>query len=154
MNENKLSLAFAVAICLAATFNARASAAIVLDQMADAFNAPNPTGELGGPSIANFQSALQTFTVGVGGVLARIDVQVQHGKADLNFHNPGEVPNADLTLSLLGTNGGMPDRAQDLGSVSLPLTNIPPFDRFTSGPFTAFDVSGLGIAVAPGDRLA
>ncbi|MEM6554207.1 MAG: PEP-CTERM sorting domain-containing protein, partial [Planctomycetota bacterium] len=121
-----------------------------VDQQADAFTAPNPIGELGGPIVNPFQSVQQTFTVGVGGTLDSIELQVQQSEG--NF--PGDVPNQDLVVSILATNAGLPDFTQNLGSVGLPVSSIPAFDNFTTAPFTAFDVSGLGIAVSPGDVLA
>lgn len=140
-------LLFLFLACLALPSSA---AVLVVDQATDAFSAPGPSGELGGPTIADFQSARQTFTVGVGGTLAVVELQVQRGEPFV----PGGVPNQDLVVSILGTTGGAPDPAQNLGSVSLPALSIPEFDDFTTGPFTAFDVSGLGITVTPGDVLA
>ncbi len=124
-----------------------ASADLVVDQVADAFNAPSPSGELGGPTIADFQSSLQTFSVGVTGVLAGIDLQVQQSDAP-------SVPDSDLVLSILTTTAGVPDLNQNLGSVNLPVASIPVFDNFSSGEFVSFDVSNLGISVSPGDVLA
>lgn len=147
MNMKQISLFVIAALSVAFTAKS-ATAQIVVDQFADAFNAPNPSGELGGPVIADFQNALQTFTVGVSGTLATIEVQVQQSS------DPNDPPIDSLVVSILGTTAGVPAFSQNLGSVSLPPASIPLFDDFASGPFTAFDVSGLGIAVAPGDVLA
>ncbi len=138
------TITMAVALSLIA---GRASAQIVVDQVADALAPFNPSGELGGPIIADFQSALQTFTVGVGGTLAGVELQVQQGGGP-------PVPTGDLIVSILGTTGGAPNFNQNFGSVSLPASSMPPFDNFATAPFTLFDVSGLGIAVTPGDVLA
>ncbi|MEM1225168.1 MAG: PEP-CTERM sorting domain-containing protein [Planctomycetota bacterium] len=150
MTNCKYFISFAAIGCLAAGFGSPVGAGIVTDQSVNAFTAPSPSGEIGGPSIDDLENTLQTFTVGIGGTLNSIEVQVQ--QSDGTF--PGDLPNEDLTLSILGTTGGVPDFGQNLGSVSLPASSIPAFDGFTSGPFTAYDLSGLGIAVSPGDVLA
>ncbi|MEM6394186.1 MAG: PEP-CTERM sorting domain-containing protein [Planctomycetota bacterium] len=139
-------------VCLTAILITTASSAqVVVDQQADAFNAPNPIGELGGPSVAFFQDVQQTFTVGVAGTLQTVELQVMRGEPLF----PGGVPNEDVVVSILGTTpAGLPDFTQNLGSVSLPVSSIPAFDDFTTGPYTAFDVSGLGIEVSPGDVFA
>ncbi|MEM6750636.1 MAG: PEP-CTERM sorting domain-containing protein [Planctomycetota bacterium] len=134
----------ALALTLAAP---GASAQLVLDQENDAFAAPSPSGELGGPAIDSFQTPLQTFTVGVGGLLAEVEVQAQKSDAP-------STPDGDLVLTILGTTGGVPDFAQDMGSANLPAASIPDFSSFASAPFAVFDVTGLGINVAPGDVLA
>lgn len=136
-----------IAITLTLFTNSSWADLVVIDQVSDAYNAPSPSGELGGPTIADFQSALQTFTVGIGGTLTGIDLQVQQSGAP-------SVPTDNLVVSILGTSGGMPDFNQNLGSVSLPAASISPFDNFASGDFVPFDVSGLGISVSPGDVLA
>ncbi|MEM0895686.1 MAG: PEP-CTERM sorting domain-containing protein, partial [Verrucomicrobiota bacterium] len=97
--------------------------------------------------IADFQTVAQTFTVGLGGLLSSVEVQVQQGDIP-------DVPTGDLVMSILPTTNGAPDFGQSLGSVSLPATTIPPFDDFASGPFVSFDVSGLNIMVSPGQVLA
>ena len=118
---------------------------IVLDQVADAFG--TSSFGFGGPTIDEFQTTFQTFTVGRGGVLARVGVQVQHGS--------GGIPNSDLVLTMRPTlANGDPDRTQDLGTVSLTANQVPIFDNYATGPFTAFDVRGLNIGVMPGDVLA
>ena len=99
------------------------------------------------PPLANFQTALQTFTVGVGGTLARLDLQVQQGDAP-------SVPTDSLVVTLLRTSNGIPDLNQELGSVSLPAAGIPPYDNFASGEFVQFDISKLNLAVSPGDVLS
>ena len=143
MNPQR-TVSFVLTVITLALIAGSARANLVLDQVSDAYTA-SLGGELGGPSVEYTQSALQTFTVGVGGALATVDLQVQHSFV---------APTGDLVLSILGTTGGVPDFSQNLGSVTLPASSIPPNDNFASGPFTSFDVSGLGIAVAPGDVLA
>ncbi|MEM8943644.1 MAG: hypothetical protein AAGD11_00560 [Planctomycetota bacterium] len=123
-------------------------AMLVLDQELDAFaRSDDPSEPLEGPNIDAGQFPLQTFTVGVGGTLDSIDVQVQHSFAGM--------PTSALVLTLRSTlPDGAPDRTQDLGSVSLPAGSISAFTDFRSGPFATFDVSGLSISVSAGDVLA
>ena len=146
-NRNVTCLLLVVLAMVGLTFccdSARAD--LVVDQIADAFGTSEP-GNLGGPVIDAGQTVFQTFTVGIGGVLAVVDVQVQHGS--------GGIPTSDLILTMRRTlTNGEPDRTQDLGSVSLAASQIPVYDNFASGPFTAFDVSGLNISVLPGEVLA
>ncbi len=138
----------AALIAVIALLTNSAEAMLVLDQELDAFARSNdPTQPLEGPNIDAGQLPLQTFTVGVGGILTAIDVQVQQGT--------GDVPTSDVVLTLRNTlPSGAPDRTQDLGFVSLPVGSISPFTNFNSGPFATFDVSGLNINVSPGDVLA
>lgn len=117
-----------------------ASAALVLDQSADAFAA----GSDGGLNVHNFQSASQTFTVGIAGLLAQVDLQVQKAFSD---------PSDDLILSILGTTSGVPDLNQTLGSVAIAPGDVPPGD-FNNVSFISVDVSSLGIFVSVGDLLA
>ncbi|MEM9419663.1 MAG: PEP-CTERM sorting domain-containing protein [Planctomycetota bacterium] len=51
------------------------------------------------------------------------------------------------------TSSGTPDPATVLGSVSVPPGAVPPAD-FSTVPFFSVDLSGLGIAVTPGEQLA
>ncbi len=147
-NRNVICLLLVVLAMVGLTFCCDfARADLVLDQVADAFGTSDPNLGLGGPSIDEAQTAFQTFTVGIGGILAAVDVQVQHG--------PEGVPNSDLELTMRrALVNGEPDRTQDLGSVSLTPSQIPVFDNFASGPYTTFDVRGLNITVLPGEVLA
>ncbi len=119
-----------------------ASAALILDQSADAFAA----GAGGGPVVSNFQSTAQTFTVGITGLLAQIDLQAQQ-------LGGGSIPSDDLILSILGTTGGVPDLNQTLGSVAIAPGDVPP-DDVNNVQIFSVDVSGLGIFVSVGDLLA
>ena len=146
INSTVLGLMMLVA-ALAISPNMALANLVVLDQEVDAFGSSNPNGPLGGPSIEASQSALQTFTVGIGGTLDAIDVQVQHGGKG--------IPTSALVLTMRPTlPNGDPDRTHDFGSVSLPASSIPEFNDFTSASFTSFDVSGLNINVLPGDQLS
>ncbi len=117
-----------------------ASAALVLDQSADAFAA----GSADGLVVSDGQAPSQTFTVGIAGLLAQVDLQVQQGSSP---------PSDDLILSILGTTGGVPDLNQALGSVSIAPGDVPPQD-FNNVSFVSVDVSSLGIFVSVGDSLA
>ncbi|MEM7806935.1 MAG: hypothetical protein AAF561_02350 [Planctomycetota bacterium] len=113
---------------------------ILLDQSYDAF----ADGATGGGSIIASQSNAQTFTVGLGGTLAQLGVQVQQSSLP---------PIDDLVITFLGVDsGGIPDIAQNLGNISVPPSQVPPLD-FSNVVFSVFDVSGLGITVSPGDVL-
>ncbi|MEM6854655.1 MAG: PEP-CTERM sorting domain-containing protein [Planctomycetota bacterium] len=119
---------------------ASASAQLVVDQAADAGLA----GSTGGSNVSNEQATLQTFTVGVAGLLSTVEVQAQRG---------GSAPSDDLVMTIYGTVGGEPDLGQNLGSVGVPPSSVPTLDFFNP-TFVPFDVSGLGIDVVPGDVLA
>jgi hypothetical protein len=93
------------------------------------------------------QSWAQTFTVGVEGTLARIDLQI--------YKHTGATE--DLLFMVRSTTGGVPnpDDAQSLFGMVIPLSAIPTFDSpFMMVPLTSLDVSAAQIAVAPGDVLA
>ncbi len=132
-----LSITVVVALSL---FAGRASGQVVIDQVADA----GAAGSTGGPNIDNVHTPMQTFTVGVAGTLAVVELQLQQG-----FSPPSD----DLVLSILGTlPDGTPDFATNLGSVSVPAATFPDVDLFNP-QFTAIDVLSLNIAVSPGDML-
>ncbi len=133
------SLKVLPALALIFAITSPATAALMLDQSADAFAA----GTNGGPQIFNFQAGAQTFTAGVAGLLAQVDLQVQQDTS----------PSDDLILSILGTTGGVPDLNQALGSVSIAPGDVPPQD-FNNASFVSVDVSSLGILVSVGDLLA
>jgi hypothetical protein len=99
-----------------------------------------PVGNFGVLAVANDRTQIQTFTVGVTGVLTRVDVQVGG--------NPQTVE--DLILSLWSTDGtGLPKDLLATASAP-PSTTHPNFPR----PFITFDLSMETVAVAAGDLLA
>lgn len=116
--------------------------AIVLDQ-SNIF-VIDPNGEIGGPTEDFFQSAGQTFTVGIAGRLAQIGLQIQQG---------ADGATDDALLSIF-TFDGAALGAAPLGSVPIPASSVPAFSNFTSAPFAFFDVSTLAIDVAVGQMLA
>lgn len=82
----------------------------------------------------------QTFTVGTGGVLARVDV--------LMANNGYSIP---VYWDLRAMNGAVPVSANSaaLASGSLDALSLP-----GSATFYTFDLSSFGIVVAPGDVYA
>ena len=100
----------------------------------------------GGPSVNDGQSAIQTFTVGIGGTLSLIELQVRQA-------SPPDTPGAGLTIQILGTDGaGVPDLGTVLGTADIPLADVP-MASSSNPDFVDVDVLGLGIAVSPGDVL-
>ena len=113
---------------------------LTLDQSYDAV----ANGSNGGINVSSTQTLAQTFTVGIGGLLAQVDLQARLGLSGASD---------DLVLTILGTSGGIPDLGNVLGSVSISPGSVPPFSPFNS-VFVNVDVSGLGISVTNGDVLA
>lgn len=113
-------------------FVANASATVVLDQTNDFTSGV-------GSETADDRIG-QTFTVGVGGLLDHIDLRIT--RVDL-FGQPGPA-----ILTVHTTAAGLP--SSELGSVQVPALSIANVGQ----AFVTFDVSGLGIAVSPGQELA
>ncbi|MEO0429477.1 MAG: hypothetical protein AAF160_18770 [Pseudomonadota bacterium] len=134
--------ASAIGAMLLAGVLAGDASALVLDQ--SNIIVLDPQLEIGGPSIDFAQSAGQTFTVGVAGRLSSIGLQIQVEE---------DGASADALLSIFEVDGTtLGDTA--LGSVTVPLADVPAFSGFTSAPFVLFDVSSLGIDVSVGQMLA
>jgi hypothetical protein len=115
-------------------FEGIAQATPILDQQ----NAPS--GNFAALTVANDRTQIQTFTVGVTGVLTRIDVQVSRETQTVE----------DLVLSLWSTDvTGLPKDL--LATVSVPPSTIDlPFPR----PFVTFDLSAEEVDVFEGELLA
>jgi hypothetical protein len=112
----------------------RARAAVVLDQQ-NVF--PNPS--IGDSSNAGSIEYGQTFTVGVAGTLAQVDVYVARFS-----------PTTDnLVFRLYSTTGGVP--SAQLGT---DLTLAPTDVSSTTPDFESFDVSAFSVSVNVGDVLA
>lgn len=120
---------------LLAAWAGRADAAVTLDQQ-NVF--PNPSiGDHSNPGSIIFG---QTFTVGLAGTLAQVDVYLSRF--------PGTVD--DLVFQLYNTDvNGLP--ATQLGT----NLTLPPGAVSTTVPdFEVFDVSSFNVSVSPGDVLA
>jgi hypothetical protein len=113
----------------------RAEAAFVLDQSYMAV-----PGQGFEAAIATIQSVAQSFTAGLAGQLAEVDVQIGQSTG---------TTGDDVTLTIRSVAGGVPAAA--LFQKTIPLATIPGL-TFTS--MTAVDVSAAGIMVNPGDLLA
>jgi len=123
----------ALALSLAA---APGRAEPIADQVVDG------EGTSGGQSFVDIEREFaQTFTVGVGGVLTRIDVQLQGFET-----NTG--PLLYDVLPLEGDGSPVEDSAQALA------TGIVPFDAIPIGGWDFVAIERLAIQVEPGDRLA
>ena len=101
----------------------------------------NLTDEYRGGSAVGFPTA-QTFTVGVDGILASIDLQL------VNSTGTDETLRFDLMSTIDGAPGA------SLFSTSIPSSSIPIVDFLEPIPFTSVDVSSLGLQVDSGDVLA
>lgn len=104
-----------------------------------------PTGTLGS-SISNQGIQAQSFTVGVDGKLARVDLYVHLFFADL-----GPLPADGLTFNLLETDAdGVPLYANSLASVSIASSSLPS----EANSFITLDLMGFNLQVFEGDILA
>jgi hypothetical protein len=111
-----------------------ARAAEVVDQQNDLTGSASADSTSGG-----FSENGQTFTVGVTGMLSRIEAQV------VRFFGSG----GDIIVSVYNTSGGFP-AGNSLGSRSIPWSNIPT----TGYDFQVFDFSSLSIPVTAGTLMA
>ena len=130
-----------IAVLASASFAAPAIAIPVLDQSYDA-----TTG--GGLIISTSQQGAQTFTVGITGLLTRVDVEVE------NFFN-ATLP---LLLDVRPTIGGVPQEADApvLANASVAAAAVPnafAFVTFTFAPVpvTAGDVLAIVLMATAGE---
>ena len=133
-----LSVLFVIALTAAA-----ASASPVLDQ-----SVVVPSGGISGLAIERRQSVAQTFTVGLDGLLTRVEVQVYQ-------FQEGPKPDLQVEIRLLRDDGLPGLSATDLiVSGTVPYSTLPMYTGINSAVvFTAFDVSGAGLLVTRGTRL-
>ena len=126
---------FVAAVATLTSAVARLDAAPVLDQSF------LPSGGARGVINSRPVDWAQTFTVGVGGVLDSVDVQIFRATATT----------ADLLFDIRSTVAGVPIESDvaTLISVALPPARVP-----TTATFVNVDVSSANIAVSPGDVLA
>ncbi len=116
-----------------------ANAAPILDQSQtndDFVNFLGPTSAIG-----------QTFTVGIAGVLDRIDVQLRK-----TYPTQGPAPDYDIEFTLQSLTGGLPSGTV-LASATVNGNSLPEAGLAVT-PMTMFDISGAGINVAIGDMFA
>jgi hypothetical protein len=91
-------------------------------------------------------SISQTFTVGLGGLLSQVDLQI--------YKTTGAT--GDLTFEILATSGGVPvpDSTSPLFQTVITLSSLPTIDDPNLNvPLTSVDVSSAGISVTPGEVL-
>jgi len=117
-----------------------ANATVVLDQ------SNTPTGFVN--FLGSTSSTGQSFTVGVNGVLDRIDVHLRK-----TF--PGQGPETDynILMELQGLTGSGDADGIVLASATIDGSTLPDAPA-SSAPFTAFDISSFGIGVSVGDMFA
>ncbi|MDX2130829.1 MAG: hypothetical protein SFY69_02105 [Planctomycetota bacterium] len=90
----------------------------------------------------------QTFTVGLGGTLTSVDLQL--------WRSPS-TPLPDVTFTLLGTTPlGFPDPANVLATRTIPITSIPESTFIPDPPFPPItvDLAADMIPVQPGEVYA
>lgn len=141
ISPNKFCAAIAIAFMLAVAGPANATP--VLDQEYSPDPAVPPVGSaIVGHDIRNTIFNMgQTFTVGVTGILAAIEIRVRKDAAIFE----------DLTLDLRTPNGSLPGlAAATLATAVLSAGDIPD----TVFSFVSFDISGAGIDVTAGDFLS
>ena len=129
--QRRWTIAMSVLIGLAAT---SLGAAEVLDQQNDLTGSAAADSTSGG-----FTENAQTFTVGVTGTLARIEVQI------VRFFGSG----GDAIVSVYNTSGGFPTGAS-LASKSLAWDPIPT----TGYDYQVFDFASMSIPVTAGTVMA
>jgi|SRR6516165_7137601 hypothetical protein len=98
-------------------------------------------------AVISAQSVAQTFTVGVDGTLAQVDLQI--------YKNSGTT--GDVVLDIRPTINGSPDpyNGNILYETVIPLDSMPTIDDPRQDvPLTSIDVSAGKLAVAQGDMLA
>ena len=123
----------ALLICAAG----QVKAGVLLDQSFDGGDQGLTAGATG-----PFDQA-QTFTVGVSGILDRIDVLIEH------FHFAGFT--GDLLFDIRPTVGGVPTESN---TVVLASGTASPASVPTSFGFFSFDVRSFDVPVTPGEQLA
>ncbi|MEL6109297.1 MAG: PEP-CTERM sorting domain-containing protein [Planctomycetota bacterium] len=129
-------LRLCVQLSLFIGFLSVASAGVILDQEYDAFAEGGTSGFAINPS----QQVAQSFTVGVGGTLQQVDLQVI-----------GIAPLSDLILDIFEVDAG--SIGASLGSLAVPPSTIHT-SFIQAGRFASVDVSSFNIEVNPGDVLA
>ncbi len=110
-------------------------AAAQLDQAYEPSPAPNVV-----PVRQDTREAAQTFTVGLSGTLAQVDILVNN--------SPGSPASSTIAIQIYSVAGGEPNTALT-GLFSFGPAGIP----FSPG-FISYDVSAAGLSVTSGEELA
>ena len=136
-HKHRFLVPLTVALVAISVPTGAAHAVLVLDQVFD----PGPTPTVGSGVSLDIPKA-QTFTVGLAGTLARVDVDILR---------QASVGNGPLLFDVRATGGGTPieNNATTLASFTIPAATVP-----TTFGFFSVDVSGFGIAVTPGEIFA
>lgn len=144
MNRLVSSMAMAVAV-LALTFcvPGLATATLIVDQQNVISTSGGSWGysELQQYTTNSFSQFAQTFTVGVGGTLSRVDVEAYHIE---NTGGPMRVQLWDTTAA------GLPDPLALLASWNIDDLN----SSTTPGSFVSHDLGAAAFAVLPGEIYA
>jgi PEP-CTERM motif len=134
----RVTSALAALLTLAVVAAGSAHAGPVLDQVLDP--GPIPTSNAG---FDNHTLRAQTFTVGLAGTLAEIDVDVEVFLPIVG----------NLVMEVRPTDAnGFPAVTGFLAQRSVPATSVP--GPLSGGGFVAFDVSSSAIPVTVGEKLA
>lgn len=141
LNSRQIIVALAVIAALLSPLHLWATP--ILDQSFDAVAA----GSSGGLNIQSDQQMAQTFTVGIGGKLVGLGLQVRTSNAS--------PPTGDLLVDIRPTTSGVPveDDALAYANVTIPAVDVPIFSPITD-EFVNIDLSPFSIFVTPSDVLA
>lgn len=138
-SSQKLALA-TLTLAAILTLPTAARAVAVIDQQYDF------TSSIANTTNGNLGEVGQTFTVGLAGTLERVDVRM--------FRLGGIFdPTGDPILSVYNTAGGLPTGAP-LATATVPEASVPLNPVNNAADFVAFDISGAGLQVSPGQVLA
>lgn len=135
----RLATAFVPAVLIAGLSLSPVQATVVLDQSQTTAGFVN--------FLTSTSSIGQSFTVGVSGILDRIDVHLRK-----TFPAQGPETDYDIQLSLQSLSGGLPDGIS-LATATIDGSTLPAAGAAVS-PYTSFDLSAAAISVTAGDMFA
>lgn len=125
----------------------RADAGFILDQQnvvtSSNSNGAYFLGQLGIPTTGHAELA-QTFTVGLTGMLARVDVQVNRSS---------DLVVTPLVIDIVRTTDGIPEPGSVLASLSIPAQAFPVAPGGFITDMTGADLGGSAFAVTQGEVL-
>lgn len=93
------------------------------------------------------QSIGQTFTVGIGGTLSKVGVQISNRRSPF-------TATGDIRLAILNLVDGIPETAVEIASVMIPVESVPIHESGFVLWFIDADLSDLKIEVSVGQVLA